>query len=799
MLNRLISTIFSKNHISIKSPPERSKNMIIFGVPVITSPPDNRYWVGGSGNWFDDEHHWAITSGGLPGLSNMPDATMDVYFDTNSGMGSDTEVINLNTGDGGLDPECHNIISTTEHTYTIASDVEEILNIYGNVTLEPGVTIDYLDSYIEVYVLGTENHTVNLNGGNILSLHLAGSGTHHFNQNGGLIEYLYVSGTAKVILDADMTIYNADDGDGSLSIGGGSFDANDYNVNAYYITNNSDAVATIKMGSGTWTIIDGWNFAGIYNISIDAETSILKFDNLEEDITFKAGNQNFNTVWFANTGSYIVSISTSTFNTFKVDPGCILRFADGAEITVTNVIATGNISNKITMTKSTGAVNNWKMICASGTVDCDYLILDYSTAEGGATFNAGANSTNGGHNVGWTFTVNGFKTEWAVSGDDTARTITLPLVQSRYEGSLSYNFNVDWGDGSSSVVTAYNDINRIHTYASNGTYVVVITGTMEGWSFNNGGSKLKITKVLDWGNVGFDGFSYLKCGFMGCQNLVSLASGGISKSGLGVQHDGFEQMFFVCLSLASIPVDLFKNHVNVNASAFNMTFGACYSLISVPADLFKYNINVSTLGFLKTFYYCTSLETIPADIFKYAPFNNTFESTFESCTSLTTIPADLFKYNVDIAEDGFYSTFKDCSALTSIPVDLFRYNTGVDGDSFENTFQNCISLVSVPANLFKYNILSLDFINCFKGCDNLQLNANIFYADGEQTTRFLNKNVSFTNCFQRSSFTGIQGIAPDLWNCSFGSGTPVKTGCYGDAGNSLTSISNYNDITSDWK
>jgi len=58
---------------------------------------------------------------------------------------------------------------------------------------------------------------------------------------------------------------------------------------------------------------------------------------------------------------------------------------------------------------------------------------------------------------------------------------------------------------------------------------------------------------------------------------------------------------------------------------------------------------------------------------------------------------------------------------------------------------------------------------------------------------------NFQACFSRPSFTGTQGEAPELWECDFGSGTPTKTECYAGAGNSLTSLSNYGDIPSDWK
>ena len=225
--------------------------------------------------------------------------------------------------------------------------------------------------------------------------------------------------------------------------------------------------------------------------------------------------------------------------------------------------------------------------------------------------------------------ISGFVTRWTVAGDATARTITLPLVNTRAEGALAYNCTVDWGDGSAlSTVTTYNSANRVHTYASNGTYNVEIRGTCEGWSFNNAGDKLKIVAVVNWGTVGgHNGWKYLAGGFYGCANLASLGVGRILASGTGILTDGF-------------------------------TF------------------------------------------------------TFTSCTS-----------------------------LTSIPVDLFRYNTAVSTNGFNQTFY---------------------------GCMKLQVLSNTFYEPGEEATRFLNQVSDFTSAFSRTSFTGTQGVAPNLWTCDFG-------------------------------
>jgi hypothetical protein len=334
-----------------------------------------------------------------------------------------------------------------------------------------------------------------------------------------------------------------------------------------------------------------------------------------------------------------------------------------------------------------------------------------------------------------TISLPGFLTEWTVAGDVTARTITLPLVEARIEGALVYDFYVDWGDGSApSHVTSFDDANRIHTYSNNGTYRVEITGTMEGWSFNQSDDSPKITNILYWGATDkFDGFKYLAFGFAGCYNLISLGTGFIPASGTG------------------------------------------------------------------------------------------------------------------ILTDGFNSTFADCNLITSIPEDLFKYHTAITTNAFEYTFMGCV---------------------------NLQLNSEIFYIDGEQNTRFLDNPISFSYCFYRADFTGIQGIAPDLWNCDYGetitldvapsvdwdpgdiissgtpeymatavvveklsnlvyriykhfgyfaeadlllvigtpsksaqqtgsypicAGQPTSTGCFAGDGNTLTSLSNYADIPDTWK
>ena len=67
-------------------------------------------------------------------------------------------------------------------------------------------------------------------------------------------------------------------------------------------------------------------------------------------------------------------------------------------------------------------------------------------------------------------------------------------------------------------------------------------------------------------------------------------------------------------------------------------------------------------------------------------------------------------------------------------------------------------------------------------------------------TRFLNKKMYFINCFKRNSYSGVQGTAPELWNCDYGTEAPaISTDCFSGNGNNSSSLSNYDDIDSSWK
>jgi surface protein len=103
------------------------------------------------------------------------------------------------------------------------------------------------------------------------------------------------------------------------------------------------------------------------------------------------------------------------------------------------------------------------------------------------------------------------------TGSSTSTQIKLPL-----ESTGTYNFVVDWGDGSSNTITTWNQAETTHTYSASGTYTITITGQLWGWRFAGGGDRLKLTSISAFGNrfrLGNSG-GY----FNGCANLTTVGN-----------------------------------------------------------------------------------------------------------------------------------------------------------------------------------------------------------------------------------------------------------------------------------
>jgi len=108
-----------------------------------------------------------------------------------------------------------------------------------------------------------------------------------------------------------------------------------------------------------------------------------------------------------------------------------------------------------------------------------------------------------------------FTVDTTKTGVSTSTQFKLPLVSS---GSV--NFVVEWGDGTTDTITTFNQAQTTHTYSSGGVYEVKIRGLLKGWQFANGGDKLKMGIIKNWGCLDIS----VSSGFYGCSNMTCVAS-----------------------------------------------------------------------------------------------------------------------------------------------------------------------------------------------------------------------------------------------------------------------------------
>ena len=239
-------------------------------------------------------------------------------------------------------------------------------------------------------------------------------------------------------------------------------------------------------------------------------------------------------------------------------------YLEGAETTL-NSLGTGPYNGKyyiLGVESSLSAQGNgfYEETCYSGGQDVGTVIQGTGfCAETGYFYVEGSqahdldNSGTGYHVANSTYYLNGialnvkppfistWKTDNLSNSSSGADQITLPL-----ESTGTYQFIVDWGDGSFNAITDVNDPNKTHTYASPGTYTLKIYGTITGFSFAYQGDKLKILNISQFGGLRLGNTGYY---FTSASNLTITATDPLDLTGTTV----LTEAFLYCYSLTTIP------------------------------------------------------------------------------------------------------------------------------------------------------------------------------------------------------------------------------------------------------
>jgi surface protein len=239
---------------------------------------------------------------------------------------------------------------------------------------------------------------------------------------------------------------------------------------------------------------------------------------------------------------------------------------------------------------------------------------------------------------GLTNIVGAFTTEWTTTAP--SESIELP-----YTGTGTYTGTIYWGDGSTSVNSV---ANRFHTYATAGTYTVIITGDCIGWDTNSAGGSTYWTSVVNWGQLqlGTENYGY---NFAYCPNLdLSSVQGTLDLTGVTV----FAGLFYDCTSLTTI------NNINswdtsavttmaemfANCSAFNQSLSFNTSAVTDMAQIFN-----GCSVFNQPLSFNTSVVTEMSSMFEgCSVFNQPLSFNTSSVTSMRRMFKDAPAFNQNI-------------------------------------------------------------------------------------------------------------------------------------------------------
>jgi surface protein len=216
------------------------------------------------------------------------------------------------------------------------------------------------------------------------------------------------------------------------------------------------------------------------------------------------------------------------------------------------------------------------------------------------------------------------------AGSSTATQIRLPLISTG-----TYRFIVEWGDGTSSKITSWNQAETTHTYTLPGIYQIKIIGVCYGWRFANTGDRLKLIAITQWGNSFRLGATDQH--FYGCANLtLNNVSDVLNLTDTTTLASSFRG----CSSITTINK---SNEWNVsNITSLDSTF---FDNPNFNSDISNWNIsNVTTLN--STFFITTGRGLFNQDITNwdttkvttlYGTFYNQVNFNKDLSTKLVTV------------------------------------------------------------------------------------------------------------------------------------------------------------------
>ena len=333
----------------------------------------------GSANWgATSSGSWSATSGGALDSTMFPLAQDTAVFPaaTYPASGS-TTTINADYNIGTIDMSLR-----TSNTMTLATGATNP-SIYGNWINGTGIT---LTGTGRITYLGRTTQTITS---------LAKTFTQPFS---------VTSPSGSVVLQDAFTTSSTL----STNLNYGTLDLQSYTLSTNSFSSANSNTRTIAFGTGQITCTGtgtAWTTATVTGLTVTG-TGTISLTSASAK-TFAGGGFSYSSVTLNQGGAGALTITGSnTFsnitNTYKSTGATSILFTAGTTSTFTDWNASGESTRLLTIGSVTAASHTLSK--ASGTVSADFLSISRSTATGGASWYAGANSTDGGNNSGWIFT-----------------------------------------------------------------------------------------------------------------------------------------------------------------------------------------------------------------------------------------------------------------------------------------------------------------------------------------------------------------------------------------------------------
>ena len=335
------------------------------------------YWVSNTSNW-STANAWSLSSGGTANQSN-PLAQDTIIFDANSFPSSGKTV--------------------TCDMPRLGASVD-----FTNATNNPTIALGAIGAPQRARVFGNLNFITGMTqtGGGVFQFENRGSST--FNTGGmTFTNGVYINavgGTVTMSGNLNITIANG------FTLRAGTFTTTSSNVTTSPFLSGGTITRTLNMGSGTWTLNGTgfiWNTSGS-GLTVNAQTSTVVISDTSATAKNTTSGMSLNILTIS--GDNVTIGGSNTFGTLNVNNAGLpngLKLVNGGTQTITNTLTTNGSAGNLAILVSSLSGSTATLSKTSGTVSVDYMSIKDSHATGGASWYAGAHSTNVSNNTGWIF------------------------------------------------------------------------------------------------------------------------------------------------------------------------------------------------------------------------------------------------------------------------------------------------------------------------------------------------------------------------------------------------------------